>query len=173
MQNQGKMLKMMAKKGYSHNKKWRIHSSRVSSEIKNIEGTCELQIIDKLMKFSQKTGRQPKSTELNKKDTGVSRKTIVSRFGSVKEVRRILELQGYKYTVKSGIPLTDEVLLDSLRKFEDVYKRRPAISDIQRGLLPFSQCAYQKHFGKWSWAISKAFGDDYFALQHQKLLENI
>lgn len=123
-------------------------------------GLCSLQIIERLIRISKKLGRQPYTHEMiGDRGTNI-RGAIIRNFGSVAEVRRILAMQGYVYQSRYGRKtFTDQQLLGSLKKFAEVYKRRPSYSDIARGIL-YSKSTYEKRFGSWRKAKELAFASN-------------
>lgn len=148
-----------AKSNKSHNKKYYKNNSHKRLEMKNIHGTCALQLLDQLARTSEKLGRQPYAHEMVSDKGSNIRKTVISTFGSVQEVRRLLEMQGYMYVKQQvNYKYTREDMLNSLRKFLEIYKRKPSYSDIKRGILPSESC-FRREFKGFSHAKKVAFGN--------------
>lgn len=144
------------REGKTYNRNHRNHGMATAEEM-NKNGTCQLQVLDKLINISEKLGRQPYAHEMIHKDGANFRQTIRNRYGSVAEVRRLLEMQGYRYQKPDTKLYSDDELLTALKQFTSVYKRRPVASDIKRGLLP-SEGVFTKRFGSWKEAKLLAFG---------------
>jgi hypothetical protein len=159
MKKKIKALKKYGESGKNHNEKWEERTKkRRSLEEYNKRGTCEIQIVDKLLSLSKKLDRQPTLKEVNATYGGDLRGPIRKHFGGMQKMRELLALNGYDYLsgerMNKSVP--EEVLLGSLRDFHKIYKRRPSYSDIQRGLL-FSRWQYVRTFGSWRSAKLQAF----------------
>ena len=134
-------------KSFQNNNEKKRRHSYANAERMNKKGTCPVQVLDKLIKISEKLGRQPYKKEM-KDDLG---RSIVDaakrRYGNLAEVRRILEMQGYTYKLPAKATYTNEEMLGHLRKFESIYGRKPSPSDFRRELLPLSYGSYYARFG--------------------------
>lgn len=67
------------------------------------------------------------------------------------------EFEEFKYS-DERYSYTDAELLDFLVKFEKIHKRRPALSDSKRCLLPYPS-TYIRRFKSWNNALKLAFND--------------
>jgi len=156
MYKKGQLLKKMSQQGRNHNEKWwkRNHST---DEEKNRNGTCYLQLIDRMEQSCNRLGRQPYAHEM-KDNRGVGfRKSVMREFGSVKEMRDIMDSRGYEYLNPwKRKKYSDDNLLQAMRKFADIYGRKPSYSDAKMGVMP-SQSVYEKRFGSWTKAKLLAF----------------
>jgi len=159
LNRQGQILSKMAKDHKTHKNKRDYSKGTETEEYKNKKGTCELQLFDKMEKISKTLNRQPYVEEIKEYNGKSIRGSVIRRFGSMSKMRELLEMKGYMYIPSSKQSITNKELLNSLRHFAEVYKRRPTYSDIKKGLL-FGMSTYVRRFKSWSRAKELAYGQN-------------
>lgn len=126
--------------------------SKKSLYVKNLEGRCPEQLLDKIITLKKKLGFTPSSTEFVKEYGSGYLGSIRLTFGTWNEALGILNLASRG---NGGERQYDkENLLDMLRNFYKDNGREPMSSD-NAGLLPSRQ-TYSRHFGSWTNAKKEA-----------------
>lgn len=120
-------------------------------ELKNIQGRCPDQLLDKLQKLADKLSRTPTAKEYSKEYTGGFLFTLTRTFGSYNNALNILGLTknkpGSKNPYNKGVSrYTDEALLQYLKDYYETYKLPPTFSDWKRHFFP-DYHIYLKRFG--------------------------
>lgn len=126
--------------------------SKKSLYVKNLEGRCPEQLLDKIITLKQKLGHTPSSTEFVKAYGSGFLGSIRLTFGTWNEALKLLNLAPKKHGGEREYD--KENLLDMLRNFYERKGREPMSSD-QAGLLPSRQ-TYTRHFGSWTNAKKEA-----------------
>lgn len=126
-----------------------------SLEKHNKNGTCPDQLIDKLLRLSDKLGYTPSSSEFQKEYSYAVYKTARSTFGTYTEFVFVAGLapvvnktNGWSYTQEQ----TETILLDFKKRFG----REPYYSDIRLHKLP-NAAVYKRFWGSWSNAKKEIF----------------
>lgn len=131
------------------NKAWRLrhdgrkgqHVSQRTPEYLNVRGYCPSQLLVWMR-------QHPKAT--SQTDTAISAQ-IRKTFGSWAEARRKARLP-----VLRDDNATQQTAIEAIRGFVKVHHRVPYMSDVNRGLLPYSGSVYRRLFGSWSKAVHAA-----------------
>lgn len=152
LRKRGKILAKMSKQGMAGTKHDKKKGSQ-TLEYQNKKGTCALQLFERMEKITKELGRIPYTHEMKGMRTAIR-----NRYGSVNKMRELLELKGYKYDDSHKKQLSDEQLLHSMRKFSELYKRKPTYSDAKKGLL-YGASTFERRFGSWKQAKLLAFGE--------------
>lgn len=133
-------MKKMSKNGVTKGK-----GSRKSSwtlERRNEEGLCPDQLIDRIIKLTEKLGERPTAKQYAEEYGSFS--SIITVYGTW---NKALEIAGIDtYTKEKGMRSDPQYLLENMRMFYQKYERTPRQSDMRRGLLPNHQI-YNKVFG--------------------------
>lgn len=122
-------------------------------ELKNKEGRCPDQLIDKIHKLATELGRTPSSREFREYYGGYLGSTYLA-FGSWANALKIAKLM----PAKVGLPTTytQQALIQILHDFKAKHDREPSFSDMRNDFMP-SQSTFHKYFGSWSKAKKAAF----------------
>lgn len=112
----------------------------------------EVKCIELIRDFFDKNGRLPVSKELPKQ--AVNRMT--THYGRKNVERKALAMDGRYRRATKIFRYSKEELLEFIRRFEAIHKRRPSYSDCKRGLLP-NLSRYSYNFGSWQNALRLAF----------------
>lgn len=160
LHRQGKLLGQMSREHKTHKNKRDYSKGAHTDEWDNKNGTCTLQLFDKMEKLSEKLGRIPHVDEMDQEYGANLRVSITKKYGSMDQMRKLLTMKGYMYKYrKEQSKITNEQLLESLRMFANTYKRRPVTSDFSRGIL-FCDSTYYSRFGSMRRAKELAFGQN-------------
>lgn len=122
---------------------------KLSLEVRNRNGTCPDQVLDQIKKLASRLGHSPSIAEFRKYHKDKYLGSIRYFYGSWSNAKRLLNLEVGN---KSGEGLrprrrhSKEHLISEIKRFYDVHKRVPTISDCHRGLLP-SYSSYYRILG--------------------------
>lgn len=116
-------------------------------ETKNKRGNCPDQLIDKIKKFADETGKKPNlrafRKKMNEERHGGVILAIYQTFGSWNAA---VKIAGHTPTPVRKCPFTNQELLDMLRVYYKRTKKVPTKSDSARGFIPSAQY-YRNRFG--------------------------
>lgn len=126
--------------------------AKKSLYVKNLEGRCPEQLLDKIIKLKNKLKRTPSSTEFVKEYGSGFLGSVRLTFGTWREALKVLNLVPKGYGGEREYD--KDKLLEMLRNFYKDKGREPMSSD-GAGLLPSRQ-TYTRHFGSWTAAKQEA-----------------
>jgi hypothetical protein len=126
--------------------------AKKSLYVKNLEGRCPEQLLDKIVVLKHKLGHTPSSTEFVREYGSGFLGSIRLTFGTWNEALILLGMSPRK--AGGEREYDKENLLDMLRNFYKDKGREPMSSD-NAGLLPSRQ-TYSRHFGSWTNAKKEA-----------------
>lgn len=128
------------------------------SELQNLNGTCPLQLIDRMKKLADKLGRTPTHAECTFHETAV--KCYGDWKSFIKKCGLTPRKSGHniKHWTGRRTEYTKESLIQELVSFKKRYGRNPSESDFRRGILA-SESTFVRHFGSVKKARLEAYGD--------------
>lgn len=110
-------------------------------------------VVTFVREFFDKNGKLPKGKQIPKNFS-----YQIIKHGRKEIFRMALSQDGVYKKVDTIIRYDKDQLIDFLRVFEKVNKRKPSYSDCRRGLLPHLS-RYSYHFGSWKKTLAIAFPD--------------
>ncbi len=147
-----KRNKVLAQLAEARTKSMPAKIAKKSLYVKNLEGRCPEQLLDKVITLKTKLGHTPSSTEFVKEYGSGYLGSIRLTFGTWREALKVLNLAPRKPGGEREYDKED--LLELLRNFHKEKGREPMSSD-QAGFLPSRQ-TYTRHFGSWTNAKKEA-----------------
>lgn len=137
-----------------------------NAELRNRNGTCQAQILERLKVLAGRIGRTPKRSEMVA--AGMAPQSIEFVFGQ--KLRDVVLLAGLlpngRYRTRRKY--SKALLVERLRDHWGAHGRVPTESDFSRRMVP-GRATYKEYFGSWENAVFAAGLDKAYAEQLQAL----
>lgn len=123
-----------------------VYASGWSVEKKNLRGSCQAQLLERLKTLTERLGHSPTIREL--RQDGIAPYTLCATFNvdTINDVYSLLKMPLLPQSPHKGRQYSKELLIELLRDFFVKHQRLPYRTDYNRGLIP-SVDQYRRHFG--------------------------